>query len=77
MVIAMVSQCARKQRHWHVRSRIAPYLLLSGLHTIMRLALATGEALTCFTELVRRAWQADFMVAAIVIKGDLLKNCWH
>jgi hypothetical protein len=32
------------------------------------LALATGEALTCFTELVRRAWQADFMVAAIVIK---------
>jgi hypothetical protein len=34
----------------------------------MRLALATGAALTCFTELVRRAWQAVFMVAAIVNK---------
>lgn len=40
----------------------------------MRLALATGAALTLFTELVRRAWQAVFMVAAIVKSLDLLKK---
>jgi hypothetical protein len=40
----------------------------------MRLALATGAALTCFTELVRRAWQAVFMVAAIVNRLGLLEE---
>lgn len=60
--------------HWPNWMRIDAYLLLSGLHTIMRLALATGEALTCFTELVRRAWQADFMVAAIATVLGLLEG---